>query len=86
MLFVSRQLGHAKASITLDVYGHLFDRVKHAEQTSALLEDLVWDACGNHHRRTGANDAPAAGAEEGGNVASLRRSSDCRRPAANAAP
>ena len=24
------QLGHARASITLDVYTHLFDRVRHA--------------------------------------------------------
>jgi integrase len=28
---VSRQLGHAAPSITLDVYAHLFDRARHAE-------------------------------------------------------
>ena len=26
---VSRQLGHARPSITSDVYGHLFDRARH---------------------------------------------------------
>jgi integrase len=28
---VSRQLGHARPSITSDVYAHLFDEARHAE-------------------------------------------------------
>jgi integrase len=38
VVFVSRQLGHATPAITLAVYSHLFDSVRHAERTSALLE------------------------------------------------
>jgi len=38
VVFVSRQLGHANPSITLLVYSHLFDAAKHAERTSAMLE------------------------------------------------
>jgi hypothetical protein len=37
-VFVRRQLGHANPSITLTVYSHLFDAAKHAERTSAMLE------------------------------------------------
>jgi hypothetical protein len=28
---VSRQLGHARPSITLDVYAHLFEQARHAD-------------------------------------------------------
>jgi integrase len=38
VVFVSRQLGHASASLTLDVYGHQFDAAEHAERASAGLE------------------------------------------------
>jgi integrase len=38
VLFVSRQLGHASATITLDVYGHLFDRAEHAQRMRDGLE------------------------------------------------
>jgi hypothetical protein len=38
VVWVSGQLGHAKASITLNVYSHLFDRRKHAERARAKLE------------------------------------------------
>ena len=37
-VYVSRQLGHAKPSITTDVYGHLFDRQRHADHARAALE------------------------------------------------
>jgi integrase len=39
ILYVSSQLGHAKPSITYDVYSHLLkkDRPNAAEQTDALL-------------------------------------------------
>ena len=36
--YVAAQLGHAKASITLDTYAHLFDRQRHADETRAALE------------------------------------------------
>jgi integrase len=36
--WLSRQLGHARPSITLDVYTHLFDQARHAEQARGRLE------------------------------------------------
>jgi hypothetical protein len=36
--YVSRQLGHADASITLKVYAHLFDAAEHARRASDRLE------------------------------------------------
>jgi hypothetical protein len=38
VVFVSRQLGHANAAITLSVYAHLFDKENHAEEMRARLE------------------------------------------------
>jgi integrase len=38
VVFISRQLGHASSSFTLDVYSHLFDRAQHARQASDQLE------------------------------------------------
>ena len=38
VVFVSRQLGHANPSITLDVYAHLFQRADHAQTASDALE------------------------------------------------
>jgi len=38
VVYVSRQLGHASADITLRVYAHLFDRAEHAQWASAALE------------------------------------------------
>jgi integrase len=37
-VFVSRQLGHANAAITLKVYAHLFDAERHAADARAKLE------------------------------------------------
>jgi integrase len=37
-VFVSRQLGHANAAITLKVDAHLFDAERHADQARARLE------------------------------------------------
>jgi len=37
-VFVSRQLGHADPSITLRVYGHLFQAARHASQARDELE------------------------------------------------
>jgi hypothetical protein len=48
---VSRQLGHAAPSITLDVYAHLFDRARHAEDirtriaSSGLAAAVTRGAC-----------------------------------------
>ena len=38
VVFVSRQLGHASPSFTLDVYGGLFDRAEHARRATEALE------------------------------------------------
>ena len=38
VVFVSRQLGHASPSFTLDVYGGLFDRAEHARRATDGLE------------------------------------------------
>ena len=44
MVFISRQLGHASPSMTLDVYGGLFDRAEHARRAAEGLEISVGDA------------------------------------------
>ena len=36
---VSRQLGHARPSITSDVYGHLFEQARVADEMHARLEE-----------------------------------------------
>jgi hypothetical protein len=38
VVFVSRQLGHAKPTTTLAVYAHLFDQAEHAHTARAALE------------------------------------------------
>jgi integrase len=38
VVFVSRQLGHANPSITLEVYAHLFERADHAAAAREALE------------------------------------------------
>lgn len=38
-VFVSRQLGHANAAITLKVYAHLFDAARHADDARRRLEE-----------------------------------------------
>ena len=37
VVFVSRQLGHAKADVTLRVYAHLLARREHAERAKVAL-------------------------------------------------
>ena len=39
VVFVSRQLGHANAAITLKVYAHLFDAARHAETARQRLDE-----------------------------------------------
>jgi integrase len=38
IVFVSRQLGHASPSFTLNVYSHLFDRAEHSRRATNALE------------------------------------------------
>ncbi len=38
MVYVSRVLGHASPSITLDVYAGLFDRARHEERVTSALD------------------------------------------------
>lgn len=56
VLYVSRMLGHSSATVTLDVYGHLFDRAEHGERMRAGLEAAYGNALettGGERRRTG---------------------------------
>jgi integrase len=46
VVFISRQLGHASPSMTLDVYGGLFDRAEHARRASEGLEAAFSDMLG----------------------------------------
>jgi hypothetical protein len=38
VVFVSRQLGHARPTVTLEVYAHLFERADHAATARAALD------------------------------------------------
>jgi hypothetical protein len=63
VVFVSRQLGHASADITLRVYAHLFDRAAHAERARSALEEgygKLLESTGGDRRRP----APVAEKEE----------------------
>jgi integrase len=44
VVYVSRQLGHANPSITLEVYAHLFDRADHAATARDALDLSYRDA------------------------------------------
>ena len=41
VVFVSRQLGHKKTSITLDVYADLFNRREHEDRARSAVEAAV---------------------------------------------
>ncbi len=59
VVFVSRQLGHANATVTLSTYAHLFARADHAEAARSALDATA------HAMRTvgviGFEDAPSCG-------------------------
>ena len=44
IIFVSRTLGHSNASITLNTYGHLFDREQHAERARTAMDAALTGA------------------------------------------
>ena len=44
IMFVSRTLGHWNASITVNVYGHLFDREAHADRARAAMDAAIGGA------------------------------------------
>ena len=48
VVYVSRQLGHANPSITLEVYAHLFDRADHAATARGAL-DASYAATASDH-------------------------------------
>lgn len=55
VVFVSRQLGHARPSITLDTYADLFDRARHTDRARAAMEAAVGkhlEPRGGDRRRT----------------------------------
>jgi integrase len=56
VVFVSRQLGHGDASITLKVYAHLFDAAEHAQRASAELEASFGGMLGGNQVESGAGD------------------------------
>jgi hypothetical protein len=58
--FVSRQLGHANAAITLKVYAHLFDAERHANEARAQLE-ANYGHCLQAHRPSDADGRPETG-------------------------
>jgi integrase len=49
VVFISRQLGHASSSFTLDVYSHLFDRAEHAKRAADYLEADFGEMLTNAH-------------------------------------
>lgn len=62
ILWVSRQMGHSKPSITLDVYGHLFQAEEHEQRHSDRMEaafGTVLETTGGDRR------GEASGAEDG---------------------
>src|SRR5207245_8668585 len=50
LVFVSRQLGHARPATTLGVYAHLFDQVQHAATARAALEESYQAMTGTQPR------------------------------------
>jgi integrase len=53
VVYVSRALGHANPSITLNVYGHLFDREHHAERARSAMDSAI----GNRQATSDGNQA-----------------------------
>jgi integrase len=58
--FVSRQLGHSRSDVTLNVYGHLIDREEQARRMRGMLEITLGDALrgGLAERRCGSHTGP----------------------------
>src|SRR6266511_1846189 len=46
VVYVSRQLGHASTSVTLDVYAHLFDRAAQGRRSVERLEEAFGHVVG----------------------------------------
>jgi integrase len=67
VVFVSRQVGHSSPAITLNVYSHLFDAARHADETRAALEasfgGLLETSMETYPRQSPATAAVSAGAE-----------------------
>jgi len=70
VLFVSRQLGHSTPTVTLDTYGHLFDREEHGQR----MRDGLEAAFGNALETAGGEPRRTASGGEAPNVARLARS------------
>lgn len=58
-VFVSRQLGHTNAAITLRVYAHLFDAERHAREAREGLEG-EYGALVSERRAPGTDGSPNA--------------------------
>jgi hypothetical protein len=68
VVYVSRQLGHSSPSITLNVYGHLFDRERHAEQARTAMDAVL----GNKWATPGGKQGENSTLAERPKVAQLR--------------
>ena len=68
VVYVSRQLGHSSPSITLNVYGHLFDRERHAEQAGTAMDAVLGHTWATSDGKQRENPPPAQPAK----VAQLR--------------
>jgi hypothetical protein len=72
-VFVSRQLGHASPSITLDLYARQFDAAEHAARASAGLERSFGSILdGNPVVTTAGNGGQSAAEDAAQIVARLR--------------
>jgi integrase len=69
VVYVSRQLGHANPSITLNTYAHLFARAEHAERARSAMDAAL---AGSERVTPGGKQGENETAEQGGRVAQLR--------------
>jgi hypothetical protein len=62
---VSRQLGHARPSITSDVYAHLFDEARHADDIRERMGKSDLESC-SRRRRAESDQIPTTARESPG--------------------
>lgn len=80
VVFVAAQMGRSDPSITLRVYGYMFDRAKHAEKARSVLDGILGRASSVSSAL--GNAAQVSADEAGGNVASLHEIGNTRQAAA----
>ena len=55
VIVVSKILGHSKPSITMDIYGHLYNEMQ--DEAAQLMDELVTPICTQLHPK---NESPLA--------------------------